>query len=84
MLVRELVERKTDWNEHEQVLHSGLVIMHAGTGRIMYDYKRNKKERLQEFLDYEILSLWADVDLRNRDTFKPLINPIVKVYVMEN
>lgn len=84
MLVRELVERKAYYNEHEHLLQSGLVIMHAGTGRILYDYKRNKKERLQEFFDWEILSLWADVDLRNRDAFNPLINPIVKVYVMEN
>lgn len=85
MKVSDLLEKQTRGIFMDDViLKCPLIAMDAKDGKILFDTSKNKREYISQYLNGEILSLWADCKHIKGMAYGDYFKPVMKCFILHN
>ena len=81
MKVSDLIKMKEDsWFKGDKVLQNELIALDGRTGKRLFHTLYNKKEYIEQFMNGEVIALWADAEIRSNG-WGGCFYPVMKCYV---
>ena len=88
MTVRDLIGEKPIWEGSsltEKLLNGPMYAKRARDGKRLFDSRQNKLEYIEQFYDWEVISLWPDFHPEKGIGFSqyPYLTPVIGCYIKE-
>lgn len=64
-----------------KIMKSDVVGLDSMTGRILFDTRKNKEEYVAQYMNGEILAMWASFRCNDGLGYSEYITPIMKCYI---